>query len=118
MATCHPSLQLMAPSEHPQSERSSVFVSEPRATTSGLQGQQASLTERVINTIARAIGNDPIDMGPLYETIDPDLLTRFVERDSPEPDSSTTDLIRFHFEGCVVTVYANGRIVVVAPKTV
>lgn len=107
----------MAPAEAPQPEYNEMFVSEPRAATDDFRGDQESLIERVIETIARATGNDPIRLGPLYDTIDPDLLTRFVQRDPTGPDSSVTDLIQFHFEGCIVTIYTNGRIVVVPSET-
>lgn len=56
-------------------------------------------------------------MGPLYETIDPDLLNQLFDRDTIGPHSSISAVIRFHFEGCDVTIRENGLIVVVPPES-
>jgi len=56
-------------------------------------------------------------MGPLYETIDPDLLKQLLEQETVENHSSMAAVIRFHFEGCLVSIQENGLIVVVRPES-
>jgi hypothetical protein len=59
----------------------------------------------VIDAIAAAADADPIEMEPLYHSIDPDVLDRlFGDRDRTAPVDRT---LRFQHVGYVVTVTAD-----------
>lgn len=62
----------------------------------------------VIETVADALETDPRELGPLYEAIDPDALDRLFE----SPRQFASGCVTFTFEGCEVTVDANGWIAV------
>jgi hypothetical protein len=70
---------------------------------------------RVIEAVSEAIDEDPRRMDPLYESIDPDALDRLFEPVSAGTRQSSTGRVTFHFEGCEVTVHADGRTVVTPP---
>ncbi|WP_435100445.1 HalOD1 output domain-containing protein [Halorubrum sp. N11] len=66
----------------------------------------------VIGTVADALETDPNNIGPLYEVIDPDALDMLFE----SPHKFKHGCVRFQFEGCTVTVDADGW-VAVSPGT-
>lgn len=74
-----------------------------------------SLSWRVIREVAEAIDTDPRRMRPLYETIDPDALDRLFDPISAESREFETSHVTFRFEGCDVTAFADGRVVVSPP---
>ncbi|PGF16394.1 hypothetical protein CP556_09885 [Natrinema sp. CBA1119] len=70
----------------------------------------------MIETVATAIGSDPLHLQPLYDSIDPEALDGLLE---PKVGQSRTDVrITFRFEGCDVTVSANGETIVSPPDHV
>lgn len=69
-----------------------------------------SLSETVIQAVAAVRGVDPVDLEPLYATIDPDLidgLAADATRTTPSPAE-----LRFTWAGCTVTASAGGGVVV------
>ena len=62
----------------------------------------------VAEALAAAEGVSPLELEPLYESVDMDALGRFLESTVPEDDVS----VSFTHEGWAVTVYANGRVAV------
>jgi len=58
----------------------------------------------VVERIAADGERDPTELPPLYDAIDPDVLTRFV--DSANDDAS----LEFRYCGNVVTVSGNGTV--------
>lgn len=58
---------------------------------------QRAITEAIIATVAEEKGVDPLDIRPLYATLDPDALESLVER-------GTNGRVVFTFEGCEVEV--------------
>ncbi|WP_424016390.1 HalOD1 output domain-containing protein [Halorientalis pallida] len=70
----------------------------------------------VIDSVATVTGSDPATISPLFEVVDPDALDRLfdTERDGGERDGPLT--VSFRYEGCAVTVHADGRIVVAEPS--
>jgi len=67
----------------------------------------------VVETVAEALGTDPKELGPLYEAIDPDSLDLLFE----SPDKFKQGCITFRFEGCHVTVDADGWVAVSPEQT-
>lgn len=87
------------------------FASEADASK-GTYGSDTSPTICVVETVADALGTDPTELGPLYEAVDPDALDRLFE----SSHRFTTGRVTFAFEGCDVTVDADGW-VAVSPGT-
>ena len=80
------------------------------------EGAPESVSVAVVTAVAKVLERDPATIGPLHDTIDPDTLDRLF--------ASTKTTIRevnshvtFRLEECEVTVYANGRLEIVAPET-
>lgn len=68
-----------------------------------------AISQQVVEAVADATGVDPLDLPPLYDSIDPDALDAlFSHADS---SLSITEL-RFELEGCEVLVRGSGEIVV------
>lgn len=65
----------------------------------------STISEVLVRAVADLAGTDPLELDPLYETIDPDTLDEFVGTDEL-PDVAGT--ITFTFEGYEVTVHASG----------
>lgn len=75
--------------------------------------ENETLTETIVIAVADATGVDPLDLDPLYDSIDPDAIDRAFES-TGEGAPATTDQLAFDYAGCEVTVRAD-RSVVVAP---
>lgn len=87
------------------------LASEAHASTFG--GESGTLPSIcVVETVADALETDPTELGPLYEAVDPDALDRLFEA----PHRFASGRVTFRFEGCNVTVDADGW-VVVSPGT-
>jgi hypothetical protein len=72
-------------------------------------GERPSLS--VIETVAEAVETDPELLRPLYDVIDPDALDAMFgsDADRNRERSSANASVSFRFEGCAVTVHADGR---------
>lgn len=68
-----------------------------------------AISQRVVEAVADARGVDPLDLPPLYDSIDPDALDALF--DHADSGLSITEL-RFELEGCEVLVRGSGEIVV------
>lgn len=76
-------------------------------------GTDATLSDRLVRAIAELDDVDPLELTPLYETIDPETLNEFVGSDElPKVDGTVT----FTFEKYDVTVYASGLIEILPPE--
>ena len=67
-------------------------------------------TEQVIRTVAETTETDPLELPPLYETIDPDALDALVE----DMEAGT---ISFTYVGREITVDSDGTVTVEEPPT-
>ncbi|WP_121741833.1 HalOD1 output domain-containing protein [Natronorubrum halophilum] len=61
----------------------------------------------IVETVATITNRDPIDMTPLFETVDPEALTDLVVSNRAQPIE-----VSFSYEGCRVTVSSDGTVVV------
>lgn len=68
-------------------------------------GADATPSDTLVTAVADFANSDPLELQPLYETIDPDTLDEFVGGDEL-PDVGGT--ISFTYEDFEVTVYASG----------
>jgi len=78
------------------------FQSDPPLTSA-----EAACTT-IAEAIADAEGVSPLDIDPLYESIDPDALGRFLDSADLEDDVSVT----FTHAQWTVTVQAGGRVLI------
>lgn len=87
------------------------FASEAKASK-GTYGSETPPSICVVETVSDALEADPTELGPLYEAVDPDALDALFE----PPERFTSGRVTFTFEGCTVTVDADGW-VAVSPGT-
>jgi len=66
----------------------------------------------VIESVAEANETEPDRLRPLYDVIDPDALDAMFDPDADRDRSAANASVSFRFEGCAVTVHADGRTVV------
>ena len=82
-------------------------MSEDEHTTYNL-GRDVELSTEIAMTVADAAGVDPLDLDPLYDVVDPEMLETLIETPSVAPESSIT----FTYAGFEVTVEGEGDIFV------
>lgn len=70
-----------------------------------------SLAFEVVHAVAKATDTDPNELGPLYETIDPDALTDLLRTSDDDSRATSEITISFQYADCDVTVYSSGTIV-------
>lgn len=64
-------------------------------------------SELLVTAVADAVGTDPLELDPLFRTVDPDVLDEFVGAGGlPDVDGQ----VSFTYEGYHVTVYPSGLI--------
>ena len=77
-------------------------------------GDPVSASERVVAVIAEKSGTDPLELPPLYESVDPDALDALFTPDSREP---VLGEVTFTHAGHEITVAYDGEVVITArPK--
>ena len=77
-----------------------------------------STSQRIIEAIATAEGVDPVDLDPLYPTIDPDTLNSLVERHQRSTEASDSSVeVRFEYHGYEVRVSTAGRVEIAESDT-
>lgn len=67
-------------------------------------------TKQVVRTVAETTETDPLELPPLYETIDPDALDALVE----DMEAGT---ISFPYVGHEITVNSDGTVTIEEPPT-
>ncbi|WP_266075522.1 HalOD1 output domain-containing protein [Haladaptatus caseinilyticus] len=73
------------------------------ATTSVEDG---AVSEAVIRAISQVNGVDPLDLSPLYDTIDPDALDRLF-RPTISTERDIESCVQFTMAGCEITITDN-----------
>ena len=68
-----------------------------------------TITERVVANVAAATGTDPVDLEPLYYSVDPDCLEGLFGRDN-DSRGMVHGHLAFTMEGCRVVVWADGTV--------
>lgn len=71
---------------------------------------EGSLAESVVTAISQAAGSDPLELPPLYESIEPDILD-MLTRDRTDGDG-TNRVLCFKYSHWAVFVRGDGRIIV------
>lgn len=66
----------------------------------------------VIETVADVTETKPTELQPLHEVVDPEALDNLFHNDLYDSSPASRAFVRFRYEGCIVTVHADGRIVV------
>lgn len=80
-----------------------------RSTSPTPKWKTGSVSERVVHAVARARDVDPLELDPLYDSVDPDALERLFDASSAS-DSAVQGRIVFGMAGCEVTVRSDGRV--------
>lgn len=71
---------------------------------------EESPTEGVVQALATAAGASPLELDPLYNTLDPEALDTLF---SPSPSGGRSgEYIVFEYEGYEVTFFSEGRVTV------
>lgn len=76
--------------------------------TSTHSAEYESVSEAVITAVATSTNRDPTEIETLYSVIDPDSLDDLF-RDYGSTNRNRGE-VRFHFDGCDVTVFADGTV--------
>lgn len=80
-----------------------------RSTSPSPKSKTGAVSERVVHAVARARDVDPLELDPLYDTVDPDALDKLFDS-STASDTTVQGRIVFGMAGCKVTVYSDGRV--------
>lgn len=62
----------------------------------------------IVRAVAAVRGTDPTTMRPLYEVVDTNAVDRLFDR-GPR---ARPERLSVHYEGCAVTIYGDGQVVV------
>lgn len=71
--------------------------------------EEDAVSERVINQVADVTGTDPLELEPLYHSVDPDCLDTLFET-SESTAGQSGGHVQFSMAGCRVVVSADGSI--------
>jgi len=71
---------------------------------------------QIIEAVAETAGVDPLELPPLYETIDPEAIDALIA-DSETGHSTSPSLIKFAYAGYTVTVDSNQTVEVIDTAT-
>ncbi|WP_458210771.1 HalOD1 output domain-containing protein [Haladaptatus sp. NG-SE-30] len=72
--------------------------------------EEDDICRTVIETVAEITGTSPLDLEPLYESIDPDALTSLFGQSHPA--RSGPRMVFFEMAGCTVVVSSTGTVTV------
>lgn len=67
------------------------------------------VSQRVVAKVAAATDTDPLELDPLYRSIDPDALDSLFSGDTAVP-RETEGFVQFSTSGCEVVVRADGAV--------
>ena len=81
---------------------------EPKVRVSPAESDFDSVTVRIVECVAEAIGCRAIDLPPLYDVIDPDALEALIP-----PNGAGKCAVSFRFEGTLVEVHGDGDVAAV-----
>ncbi|WP_418285000.1 HalOD1 output domain-containing protein [Halorubrum sp. DTA46] len=100
----------MTPPDSPREEDEDLrtAVASDAYTSKIPSDADRSPTVCVVEAVSEAIDTDLTELQPLYDAIDPDALDQLIG----PPHRFTGGRIRFRYEGCTVTVDADGWIAV------
>jgi hypothetical protein len=87
----------------------SSMAASDHAIQHDFEGDQL-LSTTVISAVADANGVQPLDLPPLYETIDPDTLDSLFRQTTES--GGVPDQITFTHSDCTVTVHDDGTVIV------
>lgn len=82
-------------------------------TTVATHQESASASKEVIRVLSEKTGIDPVELSPLYESVDPDALDALFTPDSREPVLGTATFEHADHE---VTISYDGEVVITATQ--
>ncbi|MCU4974475.1 hypothetical protein OB955_17275 [Halobacteria archaeon AArc-m2/3/4] len=100
------------PTSSTASTRSTASSSEPATIQTFIYTTDESVSEAVLDAVASITDSDPIELDPLYYTIDPDALDTLFESRPYNTELPRDVQVTFSYVGLQVTVTAAGQIIV------
>ncbi|AEH38881.1 HalOD1 output domain-containing protein [Halopiger xanaduensis] len=85
----------------------------PAVLHTSFDGGSDSIVVAIVEAVATVTGEDPIDMPPLFDTINPEALNRLVAPSTPRDQHVE---ISFEYQDCQITVSSRGDTVVVPDR--
>lgn len=70
----------------------------------------------IVASVSELVGKELSELPPLNDTIDIDALADTFRWDSAESSQIRSGCVTFRYEGCEVTVFADGQVVVSPPE--
>ncbi|NHN48422.1 hypothetical protein G9464_12575 [Halostella sp. JP-L12] len=80
-------------------------------TTTELAADSQPVSQTVVLAVAEATGDDPLELPPLFDTIDPDALNKLFDSSAFGADGREGQ-VEFTYAGCDVTVRGDERVAV------
>lgn len=96
--------------EHTSINMDSQRESSSGHTTAFERAEDTSVCVAIVEAVSTVTDTEPTRLDPLYDVVDTDALERLVET------SGTDTEITFSFEGCRITVFGDGGVVVTDPN--
>ncbi|MCU4741685.1 HalOD1 output domain-containing protein [Natronoglomus mannanivorans] len=94
------------------STRSTTSGSVPATFQTFIYTPDESVSEAILDAVASVTDSDPIELDPLYYTIDPDALDSLFESRSRTTELPRDVQVTFSYVGLQITVTAAGQIIV------
>ncbi len=100
----------------PPEHGSSTDVQQIVVTSKCNQMDCESVIHTIATSVLKATGKNPTEIPPLYNSIDVDALADLFGPQSTDSHHFPSDTVNFQYEGCDVTVFADGEVVVKGPE--
>ena len=71
--------------------------------------ESAPVSQQITHTVAETTNTDPLELDPLFNTIDPESLNALFEP-TKTGSQRATGSVAFEYAGCGVTVFADGTV--------
>ena len=78
-------------------------------------GNSEALVTTVVQSVAALTGETPIELDPLYETIDPDALKQVLDKSGSDSSKQESVSVTFDFAACEITIYCDGTMRIELP---
>ena len=87
-----------------------AHVSPEMGTKMAVEFDDRRPSEAVVSAIAAHTGVDPLELTPLYHTVEPDALDSLIDHARTSDAAASSQWFSFQYEGYRVLVCAGGRV--------
>lgn len=74
-----------------------------------------ALVTTVVQSVAALTGKTPVELDPLYATIDPDALQQVLDNSRSDSSKQESVSVTFNFASCEITLYCDGTMRIEPP---